>query len=166
MATTAFKGNSVQTSGDIPAVGTVAPDFTLTKSDLSDLSSDSLGGSGKTVLNIFPSIDTGVCATSVRTFNQKAAELEGAQVVCVSADLPFALSRFCGAEGITNVATASTFRSSFGADYGLTMSDGPLRGLLARAVIVADHDGTVLYTELVPEITQEPNYDAALAALS
>ncbi len=165
MATTAFKGNPVNTSGALPAVGATAPDFTLTKSDLSDLTSDELGGKGRTVLNIFPSIDTGVCATSVRTFNKLAAGLKDTTVVCVSADLPFALGRFCGAEGIANVVAASSFRSPFGADYGVTMTDGPLRGLLARSVVVVDDAGKVLHCELVPEIAQEPDYDAAIAAL-
>jgi thiol peroxidase len=134
------------------------------KSDLSEVSKADLAGK-KVVLNIFPSIDTPTCATSVRTFNEKAASLEGAVVVCVSADLPFAAGRFCGAEGIANVAAASTFRSSFGADYGVTLADGKLAGVLARAVVVLDESGKVSYTELVPEIAQEPNYDAALAAL-
>ena len=118
------------------------------------------------MLNIFPSIDTGVCATSVRRFNELAAGLDNTTVVCASADLPFALARFCGAEGIDNVTAASSFRSSFGADYGVVMTDGPLRGLLARSVVVLDADGTVVYTQLVPEIGQEPDYDAAVAALS
>jgi thiol peroxidase len=118
------------------------------------------------VLNIFPSIDTGVCATSVRRFNELAASLDNTSVVCVSADLPFALGRFCGAEGIDNVATGSTFRSSFPSDYGTLMTDGPLAGLNARSVVVVDSDGSVLYTEVVPEITTEPDYDAAVAALA
>lgn len=115
------------------------------------------------MLNIFPSVDTPVCATSVRTFNERAAA-SGARVVCVSKDLPFAFARFCGAEGIDNVTTASAFRSSFGEDYGVTIDDGPMAGLLARAIVVVGADGKVAYTELVPEIAQEPNYDAALAA--
>ena len=117
------------------------------------------------MLNIFPSIDTAVCAASVRTFNERASQRDGVNVLCVSADLPFAQSRFCGAEGIDRVKTASTFRSTFGNDYGVTLADGPLAGLLARAVVVVGADGNVVYTELVPEIAQEPNYDAALAAL-
>jgi thiol peroxidase len=164
MAQVTLGGNPIQTVGDLPSVGSDAPDFTLVKSDLSEVSKADLAGK-KVVLNIFPSIDTPTCATSVRTFNEKAASLEGAVVVCVSADLPFAAGRFCGAEGIANVAAASTFRSSFGADYGVTLADGKLAGVLARAVVVLDESGKVSYTELVPEIAQEPNYDAALAAL-
>jgi len=165
MATTAFKGNPVHTVGDLPAHGGAAPDFTLTGSDLSDVTLAGLAGR-RVVLNIFPSVDTGVCAASVRKFNELASGLENTSVVCASADLPFALSRFCGAEGIENVVAASSFRSDFGADYGVTMTDGPLRGLLARSVVVLDADGKVTYTEVVPEITTEPDYDAAIAALS
>jgi len=132
---------------------------------LADLTAASLRGR-RVILNIFPSIDTGVCAMSVRRFNELAASASNAVVVCASQDLPFALGRFCGAEGIQNVQVASAFRSSFGKDYGLTMADGALRGLLARTVIVADENGTILYEELVPEIGQEPNYDAAIAALA
>lgn len=164
MATTAFKGSPVQTSGDLPEKGQSAPPFTLTGTDLSDVTSASHDGR-RVVLNIFPSVDTGVCAQSVRTFNERAASLDNATVVCASADLPFALARFCGAEGIENVQAASSFRSDFGSQYGVTMTDGPLAGLLARAVVVVDTDGSVLHTELVPEIGQEPDYDAALAAL-
>ncbi len=164
MATTAFKGSPVRTAGELPAVGSTAPAFDLTGADLSDVTTDSLAGR-RVVLNIFPSVDTGVCATSVRTFNKLAAGLDDTTVVTASADLPFALSRFCGAEGIDNVTATSTFRSSFGDDYGVTMTDGPFRGLLARSVVVLDTDGTVLYTQLVPEIGQEPDYDAAVAAL-
>ncbi len=162
MATTAFQGSPVHTSGDLPAPGSTAPEFSLTGANLADVTRPA----GRVVLNIFPSIDTGVCATSVRTFKQFAAGLEDTTVVFVSSDLPFALGRFCGAEGIDNVVTGSTFRSSFGADYGVTMTDGVLAGLLARSVVVLDADGKVLHTELVPEITQEPDYDAALAALA
>ncbi|HOF64109.1 MAG TPA: thiol peroxidase [Dermatophilaceae bacterium] len=164
MATTAFKGSPVHTVGDLPGVGDVAPRFELTDTSLGDVTTAELAGS-RVVLNIFPSVDTGVCAASVRRFNELAASLEGTKVVCVSADLPFALGRFCGAEGIDNVAAASSFRSDFGTAYGVTMTDGPLRGLLARSVVVLDGDGKVLYTELVPEITQEPDYDAAIDAL-
>ncbi|MEI2775588.1 MAG: thiol peroxidase [Tetrasphaera sp.] len=164
MAQTAFQGNPVQTSGELPASGASAPAFELTGTDLSDVTSAGLHGR-RVVLNIFPSVDTGVCATSVRKFNELAAGLDNTTVVCASADLPFALGRFCGAEGIDNVVAASSFRSGFGADYGVTMTDGPLRGLLARSVVVLDTDGSVLHTELVPEITQEPDYDAAVAAL-
>lgn len=164
MATTAFKGDPVQTVGDLPAQGDPAPDFSVTGSDLSDIKLSDLSGK-RVVLNIFPSIDTGVCATSVRKFNELAAGLDNTTVLCVSADLPFALGRFCGAEGIENVQTGSVFKSSFGADYGVTMTDGPLHGLLARSVVVLDAEGNVIHSELVPEITQEPNYDAATAAL-
>lgn len=165
MATTAFKGNPVQTVGELPERGSTAPDFTLTGTDLSDVTAADLRGR-RVVLNIFPSVDTGVCAASVRRFNEIAAGLDNTTVVCASQDLPFALSRFCGAEGIENVTSASGFRSSFGEDYGVTMSDGPLAGLLARSVVVLDEDGTVVHTELVPEIGQEPDYDAAVSALS
>ena len=164
MATTAFKGSPVQTVGDLPAAGSSAPDFTLVGQDLSDLTGKSFAGR-RVVLNIFPSIDTGVCATSVRKFNELAASLDNTTVVCASADLPFALGRFCGAEGIENVTVGSAFRSSFGKNYGVTMSDSPLAGLCARSVVVVDENGTVLHSELVPEITQEPDYDAAVAAL-
>lgn len=164
MATTAFKGTPVQTAGELPAKGEKAPAFTLVGADLAEITPESFSGR-RIVLNIFPSIDTGVCAQSVRTFNEKAASLSDATVVCASADLPFALSRFCGAEGIENVVSGSSFRTDFGSQYGVTMTDGPLQGLLARAVVVLDTDGTVLHTELVPEIGQEPDYDAALAVL-
>lgn len=164
MAQITLRGNQINTCGQLPAVGSAAPAFTLTGSDLGVVDAGQFAG--KTVLlNIFPSVDTPVCATSVRTFNERAAAA-GGSVVCVSNDLPFALKRFCGAEGIDNVTTASGFRSTFGSDYGITMTDGPLAGLLGRAVVVIDGDGKVAYTELVPEIGQEPNYDAALAALS
>lgn len=164
MATTAFKGTPVQTIGDLPAPGQFAPSFLVTGANLAEISSADLDGV-RTVLNIFPSIDTGVCATSVRTFNKLAAGLDDTRIICVSADLPFALGRFCGAEGIENVSTASVFRSSFGEDYGVLMVDGPLRGLLARSVVVVDGAGKVLHSELVPEIAREPDYDAAIAAL-
>jgi thiol peroxidase len=164
MAQITLGGNPVHTVGDLPAIGSAAPDFTLAGADLSPVTKDSLAGS-RVLLNIFPSLDTAVCATSVRTFNQRAAELDNTVVLCVSADLPFALKRFCGAEGIENVATASTFRSSFGDDFGVRMAEGRLEGLLARAVVVLDEQGTVIYEELVPEIAQEPDYDAAIAAI-
>ena len=158
-----MRGNPINTVGDLPAVGSPAPAFTLTGSDLAPVSNDQF--SGKSVLlNIFPSVDTPVCATSVRTFNERAAA-GGVSVLCVSNDLPFAQARFCGAEGIENVQSASSFRDSFGQDYGVTIADGPFAGLLARAVVVIGADGNVAYEELVPEIAQEPNYDAALAAL-
>jgi thioredoxin-dependent peroxiredoxin len=165
MAQTALRGNPVNTSGELPAVGAAAPAFTLTKKDLSSISSADLAGQN-VVLNIFPSIDTATCATSVRTFNEKAAGLGNTTVLCVSADLPFAQGRFCGAEGIENVTTASTFKNpEFLTDFGVGMVDGPLAGLCARAVVVVDGSGQVLHHELVPEIAQEPDYDAALGAL-
>ncbi|WP_310964455.1 thiol peroxidase [Nocardioides terrisoli] len=164
MATTNFKGTPVNTAGELPAPGDKAPAFTLTGTDLGDLESASLAGK-RVVLNIFPSIDTGVCAASVRRFNELAAGLDNTTVVCVSQDLPFAQGRFCGAEGIENVTVGSGFRSDFGTDFGVRMTDGPMAGLLARSVVVLDADGTVIHTQLVPEITQEPDYDAAVAAL-
>ena len=165
MSTISLGGNPAHTSGELPAVGADAPQFTLVKGDLSTLSNSDLAGK-KVVLNIFPSVDTAVCATSVRKFNAAASELENTVVVCVSADLPFAQGRFCGAEGLTNVVTASVFRSpAFGADYGVTLTDTKLEGLLARAVVVLDEAGKVVHTELVAEIATEPNYDAAIAAL-
>ena len=166
MAQTALGGNTVNTVGDLPAVGSAAPEFVLTGSDLGTLSSGDYEGQ-QVVLNIFPSIDTATCATSVRTFNERAATLDNTAVVCVSADLPFAHGRFCGAEGIENVTTASTFKNpEFMSDFGVGMVDGPLAGLCARAVVVLDASGTVVHNELVPEIANEPDYDAALAALS
>ncbi len=164
MAEITLGGNPVHTSGDLPATGEKAPSFRLVAGDFSEVSSDDLAGQ-RVVLNIFPSIDTAVCASSVRTFNQRAAELDDTTVVCVSADLPPAAGRFCAAEGIEHVVTGSTFRSSFGEDYGVRMTDGKLEGLNARAVVVLDRDGTVLHCELVPEIAQEPDYDAAIGAL-
>lgn len=164
MATTAFKGNSVNTVGDLPAEGDKAPAFNLVGEGLSELSSSELPG--RKVLNIFPSIDTGVCAASVRKFNELAAELEGTTVINVSHDLPFAQARFCGAEGIDKVKVGSAFRSTFGEDYGVQMADGPMAGLLARSVVVVEEDGSVSHSQLVPEITQEPDYDAVLAALN
>jgi thioredoxin-dependent peroxiredoxin len=165
MAKITFKGSPVATAGDLPKVGAVAPAFALTKVDLSTLSNKDVAGK-KVVLNIFPSVDTSVCALSLRKFNQQAAAIADAVVVCVSKDLPFALKRFCGAEGIDKVTTTSAFRGpDFGKDYGVTMTDGPLAGLFARAVVVLDKNGKVVHTELVPEIAQEPNYDKALAAL-
>ena len=163
MAQITLRGNPINTIGDLPAVGSPAPAFTLTGTNLGDVTPADYAG--KTlILNIFPSIDTGVCAASVRAFNERAAGLADTAVVNVSADLPFAQSRFCGAEGIENVASASTFRSDFGTDYGVTITDGPMAGLLSRAVVVVGPDGVVSYTEQVPEIGQEPDYDAALAA--
>lgn len=165
MATVTLKGNAIETVGDLPAVGSTAPDFNLVKTDLSEVRLADFKGK-KLILNIFPSIDTGTCAMSVRQFNEKAAQLDNTAVVCVSADLPFAASRFCGAEGIENVITGSTFRSSFGQDYGVTFATGPLAGLLSRAVVVIDETGKVVYTQQVAETADEPNYDTALAALN
>ena len=164
MANTAFQGSPVKTVGELPAKGEQAPAFSLVGSDLGDVNSQDYSGK-RVVLNIFPSLDTGVCAASVRKFNELAAGLENTTVLCVSNDLPFAQARFCGAEGIENVVTASGFRSSFGKDFGTTMVDGPLAGLLARSVVVLDEKGTVTYTQLVDEITTEPDYDSATAAL-
>jgi thiol peroxidase len=163
MAQITLRGNQINTVGELPAVGSQAPGFTLTGTDLGEVSSSQFRGN-PLLLNIFPSIDTPVCATSVRTFNERAAA-SGASVVCVSNDLPFAQKRFCGAEDIESVTSASAFRDSFGEDYGVTIVDGPMAGLLARAVVVIGADGNVAYTELVPEIAQEPDYDAAMAAL-
>ncbi|WP_426247092.1 thiol peroxidase [Nocardioides sp. LHG3406-4] len=165
MATTALKSNPIHTVGELPAVGSAAPSWTLVGPDLSEVTSEITRGK-RTVLNIFPSVGTGVCAASVRKFNELAAGLDNTIVVCVSKDLPFALAAFCGAEGIENVTVTSAFRSSFGEDYGVTLTGGLFEGLLGRAVVVLDESGTVTYTELVPEISTEPDYDAALAALS
>lgn len=164
MAKITLKGNEIHTIGSLPAVGTVAPAFTLVADDLSEVTLETYAGQRK-VLNIFPSIDTGVCATSVRKFNEMASEMGNTVVLNISADLPFAQKRFCGAEGIDKAKTLSTFRSSFGKDYGVEIVDGPLRGLCSRAVLVLDEHNKVLHAEQVPEIAQEPNYDQALAAL-
>lgn len=165
MATITLGGNPIHTNGELPLKGSKAPDFQLVKTDLSTTTLSDYAGS-KLVLNIFPSIDTGVCATSVRTFNQKASSLQNTKVLCISRDLPFAQKRFCGAEGIENVENLSDFKNgSFGVQYGLTITDGPLAGLHSRVVIVLDENGVVLHAEQVPEIAQEPNYDAALACL-
>ncbi|HOB50668.1 MAG TPA: thiol peroxidase [Mycobacterium sp.] len=163
MAEITLRGNPVHTVGELPAVGTPAPEFTLTGTDLGAVSSAQFRGK-PLLLNIFPSVDTPICAASVRKFNEQAAA-RGLAVVCVSKDLPFALSRFCGAEGIENVVSASAFRDSFGEDYGIAIADGPMAGLLGRAVVVVGADGTVAYTQLVGEIGSEPDYDAALAAI-
>lgn len=165
MAEIAFKGNPVHSVGELPAVGQKAPEFEVTGTDLAPIQQADFAGR-RLVLNIFPSVDTGVCAMSVRTFNERAAGLENTTVLCVSRDLPFALSRFCGAEGIENVVVSSDFRTGFGETYGVTFADGPMRGLLSRSVVVVDAAGTVVYTEQVAETTTEPNYDAALAALA
>ena len=162
MATTVLGGAPVHTVGEPPAVGSPAPAFELTGNDFETVT---LPQGTRVVLNIFPSVNTGVCSASVRTFNKLAADLEDTTVVCVSKDLPFVLAGFCAAEGIEDVTTASAYASSFGEDYGVTMVDGKWRGLLARTVVVVGKDGNVLYTEVVPQIGQEPDYDAALAAL-
>ncbi|HHZ8823670.1 TPA: thiol peroxidase [Klebsiella pneumoniae] len=160
-----FQGNPVSVQGTIPQAGAKAQPFTLVAKDLSDVALSQYAGKRK-VLNIFPSIDTGVCAASVRKFNQLAAELDNTVVLCISADLPFAQSRFCGAEGLSYVVTLSTLRgASFLADYGVAIATGPLAGLAARAVVVIDENDQVVYSQLVNEITEEPDYDAALAAL-
>ncbi|EFV40912.1 MAG: thiol peroxidase [Hafnia paralvei] len=160
-----FQGNPVHVAGQLPQAGDKAKPFKLVAKDLSDVDLASLAGKRK-ILNIFPSIDTGVCAASVRKFNQLASQTENAVVLCISADLPFAQSRFCGAEGLNNVITLSTLRGGdFKHDYGVAISDGPLAGLTARAVVVLDSHDNVVYSQLVNEITEEPDYDAALAAL-
>lgn len=165
MADFKLKGNPFHTVGSLPAAGTQAPDFTLVGADLGPVTLGDLAGR-KVVLNVFPSLDTAVCAASVRRFNEIAAGREGVTVLCVSMDLPFASGRFCTAEGIENVKSGSDFRDgAFGKAYGVRIADGPLEGLLARSVIILDETGNVMYTELVPETTQEPNYDAALALL-
>lgn len=160
-----FQGNPVSVDGQLPTPGQSAKPFTLVAKDLSDVSLSHYAGKRK-VLNIFPSVDTGVCATSVRKFNQLAGEIDNAVVLCISADLPFAQSRFCGSDGLSNVVTLSTLRGKeFLKDYGVAIADGPLTGLAARAVVVLDKDDKVLYSQLVNEITTEPDYDAALASL-
>ena len=158
MATVNFKGNPVNINGQLPAVGSQAPDFKLVGASLNEISLADFKGK-KLILNIFPSIDTGVCAASVRNFNKYAAE-NGTVVLCVSKDLPFASSRFCGAEGLENVVTASDFRyNNFATDYGVLMTDGPLAGLMARSVVAIDENGKVVYNQLVPEIVEEPSYE-------
>jgi len=165
MASITLGGNPIHTSGELPKIGTKAPNFKLVKTDLSTASLADYSGS-RVVLNIFPSIDTGTCASSVRTFNSKASALKNTKVLCVSRDLPFAQKRFCGAEGLENVENLSDFKTgSFGKDYGLEITDSVLAGLHSRVVIVLDENGTIIYTEQVPEIADEPNYEVALAAL-
>lgn len=165
METVYFKGNACHTYGEVPAVGTKAPDFTLVTPELKEVHLGDYAGQ-KLVLNIFPSLDTAVCAMSVRKFNQKAASHPDTTVLCVSMDLPFAAQRFCSAEGIKDVVPASAFRSpEFVKNYGVELVDGPLKGLLARAVLIVDKDGKIIYRELVDEITHEPDYDAALKML-
>lgn len=166
MATITFKGNAIETAGTLPEVGSQAPAFTLTGTNLSDMTLEQFRGK-RVVLNIYPSVDTGICAMSTRRFNEEAQNLDNTVVICVSKDLPFAHSRFCGAEGLENVLSASEFKdSNFSDAYGVTMLGGPLNGLMSRAVVVVDENGKVVYTEQVPEIVQEPDYAAALASLS
>ncbi len=165
MAKITLQGNSIETVGTLPEIGSTAPDFNLVKADLSEAKLQDYSGK-RLIINIFPSIDTPTCATSVRKFNQAAGDLNNTAVLCVSADLPFAGARFCGAEGIENVDTGSTFRSSsFGQNYGVEIATGVLRGLLSRAIVVIDESGKVIHTEQVSEIGDEPDYEAALAVL-
>ena len=165
MATITRRGIPVSTAGDLPTAGSKAPEAVLTGNDLGDVRLSELSGK-RIILNIFPSIDTPTCAKSVRRFNEAASKLDNTVVLCVSADLPFAQARFCGAEGLERVMTASTFRNpEFGKTYGVEMLDGPLMGLLSRAIVVIDEAGIVIHTEQVPEIAQEPDYAAALATL-
>lgn len=165
MASITLDKNPIKTSGELPKVGSKAPDFHLVNTDLKTTSLSDFSGT-KLVLNIFPSVETGICSTSVRTFNAKASDLENTKVLCISKDLPFALKRFCGAEGLENVISLSDFKTgNFGKDYGLEILDGAFGGLLSRVVIVLDENGIVKYTEQVPEIADEPNYESAFAAL-
>ena len=165
MATVTFLNNPVHPAGELPQRGTPAPKFELVKGDLSTLTDEEVRGK-RVLLNIFPSLDTNVCATSVRKFNQKAAQMKNTLVLAVSKDLPFAQSRFCATEGIDNVVAVSAFRSTkSGKEYGVELIDGPLAGLLCRAVIIIDESGKILYEQLVPEITHEPDYEAAIEAL-
>lgn len=166
MAQITLQGESIETLGKLPEVGTNALNFTLTKTDLSEVTLLDFPDK-QLVLNIFPSIDTSVCAASVRRFNKEAGEMDNTVVLCISADLPFAHDRFCEVEGLHNVIPLSVFRSpEFGIDYGITITTSPLKGLLSRAIVVIDVAGQILYTEQVPEITQEPDYEAALASLT
>lgn len=165
MSEITLQGNKIHTSGSLPVNGSAAPSFELVATDLSDIKLSDFKGK-KLVLNIFPSLDTSVCAASVRRFNSELNDLADTEVLCVSADLPFAHGRFCESEGLKNVKNASVFRNpSFGKDYGVTVIDGPLKGLLSRAVVVVDSDGKVVYSEQVPEIAQEPDYEKALSAV-
>ncbi|WP_431136784.1 thiol peroxidase [Psychroserpens mesophilus] len=166
MAKITLGGNAIETIGNLPSTGTTAPDFRLTTTDLSDKSLNDFNES-RLVLNIFPSIDTGTCAQSVRTFNKEASELENTKVLCISKDLPFAMARFCGAEGLENVISLSDYKTGdFGKTYGLTIKNGPLETLHSRCVVVIDTNGHILHTEQVAEIKDEPNYKAALKALN
>lgn len=165
MADITLKGNKIHTQGDLPSVGAKAPDFKLTSGDLSEKSLSDYKGK-RLVLNVFPSIDTGTCAASVRKFNSEASGLENTMVLCISKDLPFAQNRFCAAEGLENVVTLSEFKDdSFSEAYQLKITDGPLAGLMSRAVLVINEEGNVIYTEQVPEIVDEPDYENALAVL-
>ena len=164
MANVTFQSNPAQTAGELPAVGEALPDFTVVGTDLSDITPADYAGK-RLVLSLFPSIDTGVCQAQTRSFNEKANSLDNTVVLSISKDLPFALDRFCAAEGLENVVAGSAFRSSFGEDFGATLKDSPLAGLLARGVIVTDADHKVVYAKFVDEVTVEPNYDEALAAL-
>lgn len=165
MATITLQGNEIHTAGELPAVGSEAPGFSLTGVNLQPITLDQYKGQ-KVVLNIYPSVDTGICAISTRKFNEEADSLDNAVVLCVSKDLPFAQARFCGAEGLEKVVSASEFKdSNFSDAYGVTITDGPMAGLMSRAVVVIDEAGKVSYTEQVPEIAQEPNYEAAIAAV-
>ncbi|WP_298903032.1 thiol peroxidase [uncultured Psychroserpens sp.] len=165
MATVTLGGNTVHTSGTLPAIGSLAPDFKLTATDLSSKSLSDYANHNL-VLNIFPSVDTGTCAQSIRAFNKEASNLENTKVLCVSKDLPFAMARFCGAEGLDNVVSLSDFRTGdFGKSYGLDFTDGAFASLLSRCVIVVNSEGKIIYTEQVPEIADEPNYEAALESL-
>jgi thiol peroxidase len=164
MSTITFKGDPIQTTGTLPATGEPLKDFTLVAGDLSEKHLSDYKGKN-IILNIFPSVNTGICAKSVREFNERAAKLENTVVLCISKDLPFAQSQFCAAEGIDNVEMLSDFRNNFGEEYGVQMTDGPLKGLLSRAVVVSNADGTVAYTQQVAEVTEEPDYQAALSAL-
>ncbi len=165
MASITLGGNPTTTVGELPAVGSKAPDFSLSASDLSTKTLSDYAGKNL-ILNIFPSVDTGVCATSVRTFNKTAADHENSVVLCISRDLPFAQARFCGAEGIENVEMLSDFANgSFGEDYGVTIADGAFSNLHSRAIVVVNGEGDVVYTEQVPEVGQEPNYEAALSSI-
>lgn len=165
MAKITFQGNTVNTVAELPTKGSKAPNFTLVNNELAEVSLADLKGKN-IILNIFPSLDTSVCASSVRRFNQDASKLNNTVILAVSADLPFAAGRFCTTEGIKNVTPASVFRNSeFGKDYGVLMTDGPLKGLLARAVVIINPEGNISYTELVHEITQEPNYQTAINSI-
>lgn len=166
MANVTLGGTPVETTGNLPKVGDKAPKFKLTGTDLEDKTNEDFKGY-RLVLNVFPSVDTGTCAQSIRTFNEKASGLENTKVLCISKDLPFAMGRFCGAEGIENVVSLSDYKTgNFGKDYGLTFKTGAFETLLSRCIVVIDTDGTVLYTEQVSEIADEPNYDSALKSLA